>query len=297
MGISTIGLSLYYKAPIITAWSTPGAALLATGTLQISMAEAVGAFLFSGLLITMSGLTGAFERLNKFIPPPIAAAMLAGILVQFGLQIFSSLEQEPILVGLMGLSYLLAKRFTPRFAILVVLCVGILASGFLGLFAAGNLNLEFAKPVFTAPQFSLPALIGLGVPLFIVTMSSQNMPGIAVMHASGYRPSLSPIITTTGITTLIFAAFGGFAMNLAAITAAICMSEDADPKRQTRYLAAVSAGIVYLIAAVFGATIVALFAMSPKAMILPLAGLALLGTLGNSLAQALQQPSQREAAL
>ena len=297
MGLSSIGLSLYFKSPILTAWSTPGAAMLATSLVNVPMSEAVAAFLFSGLLITLSGITGSFERLSKIVSPAIAAAMLAGVLLQFCLEIFIHLQHEFVLVALMCATYLLGKRHFPLYAIPLVLVVGVLVSWKMGLFASKDINLELAHFVFTAPSFSFTSLIGIGIPLFIVTMTSQNMPGIAVMQTAGFKPPLSPIITTTGVTTMLLAPFGGFAFNLAAITAAICMGEDADEDRKTRYLAAVSAGVFYLLAALFGATIVALFSISPKALILPLAGLALLGTLGNSLAQALERPAHREAAL
>ncbi|MCL4110435.1 UNVERIFIED_CONTAM: hypothetical protein GTU68_022317 [Idotea baltica] len=297
MAITCIGLSLYYKTPIITAWSTPGAALLATSLVGIPMSDAVGAFLFSAVLITVSGLTGSFERLSKIVSPEIAAAMLAGVLVQFCLEIFVYIQQEVVLVGSMCAVFLIGRRWFPLYAIPMTLLLGILISWQLDLFTDTELKLEIAEFVFTMPTFSFNSFISIGVPLFIVTMSSQNMPGIAVIKAAEYHPPISPLITTTGITTILLAPFGGFAFNLAAITAAICMGEDAGKNKDTRYLAGVSAGVFYLIAAVFGATIVALFAMSPKALILPLAGLALLGTLGNSLATALDKPSEREAAL
>jgi len=297
MAATCIALSFYYKTPILTAWSTPGAAMLATALVDVPMNEAVGAFIFSGLLITLSGITGSLDRLSKLIPPPIAAAMLAGVLMPFCLEIFKYLQQEFALVALMCVTYLLGKRLFPLYAIPLVLVVGGIAAWSMGLFETRQLDFEIASFVFTMPTFSMTSLISIGIPLFIVTMSSQNMPGIATMHTAGYRPPLSPIITTTGITTMLLAPFGGFAFNLAAITAAICMEKDADPNRETRYLAAVSAGVFYFIAALFGATVVALFSMSPKALILPLAGLALIGTLGNSLAIALDKPLHREAAL
>ncbi len=297
MGLSSIALSFYYKSPILTAWSTPGAAMLATSLMDFPLSEAVGAFLFSGLLITLSGITGSFERISKIISPSIAAAMLAGVLLQFCLEIFIHIQQEFELVALMCVSYLIGRKFFPLYAVPLVLIVGSLVSWKLGLFELKEISLELANFVFITPSFSLASFISIGIPLFIVTMTSQNMPGIAVMQTAGYKPPLSPIITTTGITTLLLAPFGGFAFNLAAITAAICMGEDADKNKSTRYLAAVSGGFFYLIAAIFGATIVALFSVSPKALILPLAGLALLGTLGNSLAQALGKPEHREPAL
>lgn len=297
MGLSSIGLSLYFKSPVLTAWSTPGAAMLATSLVNVPLSEAVGAFLFCGILITLSGLTGGFERLSKIISPSIAAAMLAGVLFQFCLEIFVHLKQEFILVATMCVTYLIGKRCYTLYAVPSVLLVGALLSWQLGLFKTEEIHLELAQFVFIAPSFSLASIVGIGIPLFIVTMTSQNMPGIAAMQSSGYQPPLSPIITATGITTILLAPFGGFAFNLAAITAAICMGEDADKNRNTRYIAAISAGVFYLFAALFGATIVALFSISPKALVLPLAGLALLGTLGNSLSQALDKPQFREAAL
>ena len=297
MGITCIGLSFYYKKPVLTAWSTPGAALLATSLVGVSMSDAIGAFMFSALLIMVSGLTGSFERISKIIPSGIAAAMLAGILLQFCLEIFTYIQQEFVLVISMCIVYLLGRRFFALYAIPAVLVVGILLSYFLDLFSDKQIDLEFAQFVFTMPSFSIASVISIGIPLFIVTMTSQNMPGIAVMKAADYHPPISPIITATGVTTFFLAPFGGFAFNLAAITAAICMGDDAGKDREKRYLASVSAGVFYLIAALFGATVVALFTISPKALVLPLAGLALLTTLGNSMASALENPDGREAAL
>ena len=297
MGVTCIGLSIYYKTPIITAWSTPGAALLATSLVGIPISDAIGAFLFSAMLITLSGVTGSFERLHKIVSPAIAAAMLAGVLIQFCLEIFVYLQQEIMLVGSMCIVYLMGRRWFPLYAIPLALVVGIIIAWYLQLFSNTEIKLEFAEFVFTMPTFSLSSLISIGIPLFVVTMTSQNMPGIAALRAADYHPPISPLISVTGITTILLAPFGGFAFNLAAITASICMGEDADKDRNTRYLAGISAGVFYLVAAAFGATVVALFTISPKALILPLAGLALLGTLGNSLAQALDNPSDREAAL
>ena len=297
MGVTSIVLSLYYKTPVLTAWSTPGAALLVTSLAGVSMSDAIGAFLFSGFLIVLSGVTGGFERISKTISPSIAAAMLAGILVQFCLELFTYLQQESILVGSMFAAYLLGKRLFPLYAIPLALVVGVLMTWQLNLFTNTEVELTLAKLVFTMPTFSLTSLISIGIPLFVVTMTSQNMPGIVALKAFNYHPPISPIITASGITTMLLAPFGGFAFNLAAITAAICMSEDVGKDKNVRYLSAICAGCFYLLAAVFGATIVALFSISPKALILSLAGLALLGILGNSLALALDKPAGREAAL
>ncbi|MBL7004047.1 MAG: benzoate/H(+) symporter BenE family transporter [Gammaproteobacteria bacterium] len=297
MGLTTLSLSLFYKVPYLTAWSTPGAALLVTGLYGVSISEATGAFIVCGLLILLSGLTGWFEKISQIIPKPISAAMLAGVLFKFGSEIFFSLESDLILVSVMGLSYLIGKVFMPRYTIPLVLLVGILLSSYLGLFITAGITFQLANPVFVSPTFTFSTLLSVALPLFVVTMSSQNLPGIATLHASGYNPPISPAISVTGFASVLLAPFGGFAFNLAAITAAICQGSEADENKQTRYLAAVSAGIFYILLGLLGATVVALFAASPKPLVLAIAGFALLGTIGNSLSMALKEESNREAAI
>lgn len=297
MGITSGGLSLYFREPVLTAWSTPGAALLATGLSGYSLAEATGAFVFAAMLTVIAGWTGWFERILKHLPQSLAAAMLAGILFQFGLDAFAALQGDFLLVALMLATYVISRQRLPRYAILLVLAVGMLVAGWQGQLHWDGLSLALATPQWTTPDFSLSVLISVGIPLFIVTMTSQNVPGLAVLRANGYQTPLSPVLTATGLVTLVLAPFGGFAYNLAAITAAICMGEEAGEKRSTRYLAAVSAGVVYAIVGLFGATVVALFAAFPQAFVVALAGLALLGTIGNSLHAALDDPGDREAAL
>ncbi|TBW58855.1 benzoate transporter BenE [Marinobacter halodurans] len=297
MGITSAGLSLYFREPVLTAWSTPGAALLATGLTGYSLAEATGAFIFAAILTVIAGWTGWFERILKHLPQSLAAAMLAGILFQFGLDAFAALQGDFMLVSLMLVTYVIGRQVLPRYAILLVLAVGMLIAGWQGQLHWDGLSLALATPQWTTPDFSLSVLISVGIPLFIVTMTSQNVPGLAVLRANGYRTPLSPVLTATGLVTLVLAPFGGFAYNLAAITAAICMGEEAGDKRSARYLAAVSAGVVYAIVGLFGATVVALFAAFPQAFVVALAGLALLGTIGNSLHAALDDPGDREAAL
>ncbi|WLD57072.1 benzoate/H(+) symporter BenE family transporter [Salinispirillum sp. LH 10-3-1] len=297
MGITTIGLTLRFRAPILTAWSTPGAALLVTSMADFSYAAAIGAFLFSACLITLVGITGWFERLMNRIPQSIAAAMLAGVLLQFGLGVFQAMENEWVLVVLLFVVYLVAKRWQPRYAIPLVLVVGMLAAWAMGLLSFATVEWQLAKPVFTLPEWSLGAMISIGVPLFIVTMASQNMPGVATIRASGYQTPISPTITWTGITTLLLAPFGAFALNLAAITAAICMSSEAHPDAKRRYVATLSAGFFYLLTGLLASTMAALFYAFPEALVLAIAGLALLATIGNSLAVALHDEPVREAAL
>ena len=297
MGVSCIGLSLYYRIPILTAWSTPGAALLITTLGNFTLAEAIGAFVISSLLITLCGISGWFDRLMKHIPAPLAAAMLAGVLLRFGLDLFKVAPQDPLLLGTLLLAFLLGRHLWPRYTMVLVLGVGMLICSVRGDLQMGTLHWQLASPVWTWPAFSLDALFGITLPLFIVTMTSQNMPGIAILRAHGYQPSTSSLISWTGLTGLLLAPFGGYAFNLAAITAAICMGKEVDPDTKRRWPAAVWAGCFYLVTGCFGATVAALFSAFPAALVTCVAGLALLSTIGSSLHSALQQDEAREAAL
>ncbi|MFM5333180.1 benzoate/H(+) symporter BenE family transporter [Aeromonas veronii] len=297
MGVSCIGLSLYYRIPILTAWSTPGAALLITTLGNFTLAEAIGAFVISSLLITLCGISGWFDRLMKHIPAPLAAAMLAGVLLRFGLDLFKVAPQDPLLLGTLLLAFLLGRHLWPRYTMVLVLGVGMLVCSVRGDLQMGTLHWQLASPVWTWPAFSLDALFGIALPLFIVTMTSQNMPGIAILRAHGYQPATSSLISWTGLTGLLLAPFGGYAFNLAAITAAICMGKEVDPDTKRRWPAAVWAGCFYLVTGCFGATVAALFSAFPTALVTCIAGLALLGTIGSSLHSALQEDEAREAAL
>ncbi|WP_444918914.1 benzoate/H(+) symporter BenE family transporter [Microbulbifer sp. JMSA003] len=298
MGITCIAFSWYYRAPVITAWSTPGAALLATSLSGIPIAEAIGAFAFSALLTLLVGLSGAFERVARMVPAPIASAMLAGILLQFGLSVFTSLQAQPLLVGIMLLTYLVGRRWAPRYAIILVLAAGVVTCWKLQLIASAQIGWQAAHPVWVTPEFRLSTLIGIGLPLFIVTMTSQNLPGAATLAASGYsRVPISPVISGTGLTSLLLTPFGGFAFNLAAITAAICTGPEAHPNPDKRYTAGIAAGIFYLLVGLCGASVVALFSAFPQALIAGLAGLALIGVIGNSLAGATAEADSREAGI
>ncbi|MDO8693785.1 MAG: benzoate/H(+) symporter BenE family transporter [Sheuella sp.] len=297
MGATCIGLSLYFKSPILTAWSTPGAALLITGLAGLSLSEAIGIFLFNSLLITIAGFSGWFERLMRHVPKSLAAAMLAGVLLRFGLDVFVVLPTQGVLVGLMLVCYLLGRRFFPLYAVPTTFLIGLLVASVQGLLVFESIRVEFAQPVLMPPTFVLSSLIGVGLPLFVVSMASQNVPGLAVLRANGYNTPASPLVGWTGFTGLILAPFGGFSFNLAAITAAICISKDSDPDPKRRYLATVWAGIFYLLTGIFGATVVNIFAAFPSALIIGIAGLALLGTIGNGLVVALQDEKERDAAL
>lgn len=299
MGLCSLVPSLILRQPVMVAWSTPGAAVLATAGLAggFSMGEAVGAFIVSAVLITLVGMTGWFERVMSRIPMEIASALLAGVLARFGMQAFTALQTALPLVLLMLASYLLARRLLPRYAVVTTLAVGIAWAALSGQMHWSAVHWSFAMPVFTAPEFSVSALMSLALPLFIVTMASQNLPGVAVMRATGYQLPISRLITMTGLVTLVLAPFGAFALNFSAITAAICMGPEAHPDRNRRYTAAASCGLLYVVVGVFGAVVTGLLTAFPSELVVAIAGLALLGAIGGGLAAALAGESHREAAL
>ena len=297
MGLTCIVLSLRYRVPVVTAWSTPGAAMLITTAAGVPMGEAVGAFLVSAGLITLCGFTGWFERTINQIPMSIASGMLAGVLLRFGLDVFIAMKTQFVMTFAMFCAYLIARRVLPRYAVVSALMLGMFIAGVQGLLHVDAVRLQLAQPVFTVPQFLIGALVSVALPLFVVTMASQNLPGVAVIRASGYSVPISPLIGWTGAATLVLAPFGAFALNLAAITAAICMGREAHEDPTKRYVAAVAAGVFYIVIGLFGATVGAVFAAFPKELVQAIAGLALLGTIGNGLAAALTHEREREPAL
>lgn len=299
MGLCSLVPSLILRQPVMVAWSTPGAAVLATAGLAggFSMGEAVGAFMVSAVLITLAGMTGWFERVMNRIPMEIASALLAGVLARFGMQAFTALQTDMPLVLAMLSTYLLARRLLPRYAVVLTLAAGIAWAAASGQMRWSAVHFALAVPVFTVPQFSVQALMSLALPLFIVTMASQNLPGVAVMRATGYQLPVSRLITMTGLATLVLAPFGAFALNFSAITAAMCMGPQAHPDRERRYTAAVSCGLLYIAVGIFGAIVTGLLTAFPQELVVAIAGLALLGAIGGGLASALAGESHREAAL
>ena len=297
MGVSTLALSVWYRAPILTAWSTPGAALLVTGLQGVTVQDAIGVFIVANALIVLCGVTGLFARLMQIIPHSLASAMLAGILLRFGLQAFNSLNNALLLCGSMLLAWLMLKVVAPRYAVIAAMLVGIAIALLKGDIVTYNINLSPVMPEFIAPHFSLAHSISIALPFFLVTMASQNAPGIATMKASGYSLPVSPLIIFTGLLALLFSPFGVYSICIAAITAAICQSPDAHPDPQRRWLAAAAAGMFYLLAGVFGGSVTGLMAALPASWIQMLAGLALLGTISGSLYQALLHEAERDAAI
>ncbi|MGI4840414.1 MAG: benzoate/H(+) symporter BenE family transporter [Janthinobacterium lividum] len=297
MAICSIGLSLRYRTPITVAWSTPGAALLITSLGGVSYGEAIGAYITCAVLVIICGVTGSFEKMVKRLPSSLAAALLAGILFKIGSEIFVAAQHRTGLVLGMFFTYLIVKRVSPRYAVLAALVLGTVVSGLLGLLDFSEFHLQVAVPEWTTPSFSVGATISIGIPLFVVAMTSQNMPGVAVLRADGYQVPASPLITATGIASLLLAPFGSHGVNLAAISAAICTGPHAHEDPQKRYTAAMWCGIFYGLAGIFSATLAALFAALPKELVLSIAALALFGSIINGLTQAMSEPREREAAL
>jgi len=299
MGLCSALPSLWLRKPVMVAWSTPGAAVLATAAVAggFTMAQAVGAFIVCAALITLFGVTGWFERLMDRIPMPIASALLAGVLTRFGLDAFNALKTSFTLVLLMLAAYLLGRRLWPRYAVPGVLAVGTAFAAASGQLHLAGVQWSLTRPEFVMPEFTLAAAVSLALPLFVVTMASQNLPGVAAIRAAGYELPLSKIITLTGVATLLLAPFGAFALNLSAITAAICMGREAHEDKDKRYMAAVSCGAIYCVIGLFGAAVTGVLSAFPRELVVAIAGLALLGSIGGGLAVALKDEQHREAAL
>lgn len=302
MGVSTLTLTLWYRVPVLTAWSTPGAALLVTGLQGLTLNEAIGVFIVTNALIVLCGITGLFARLMRIIPHSLAAAMLAGILLRFGLQAFASLDGQFTLCGSMLLVWLATKAVAPRYAVIAAMIIGIvivIAQGDVVTTDVVTTDVVFKPvlPTYITPDFSFAHSLSVALPLFLVTMASQNAPGIAAMKAAGYSAPVSPLIVFTGLLALVFSPFGVYSVGIAAITAAICQSPEAHPDKDQRWLAAAGAGIFYLLAGLFGSAITGMMAALPVSWIQMLAGLALLSTISGSLYQALHNECERDAAV
>ena len=297
VGVTGLFLSWVSREPIITAWSTPAAAFLVVALASTPYAEAVGAYIISAAAFVLLGLSGYFERLIRLIPPGVAAGLLAGILLQFGIGAFGNMSLDPLLVGVLITAYLVLKRFTPRFAVVGILLLGMALLLIQGRVDLSGLTLTFAAPVLTRPEFSLNALLSVALPLFLITLTGQYMPGMLVLRNDGFKTSANPIVTITGLGSLLMAPFGSHAFNIAAITAAICTGKEASQDPSKRWIAGVAAGVFYILVGVFGVTLAAVFMALPATFIATLAGLALLGTLGGSLASAVADAKTREASL
>ncbi|MCX4747606.1 benzoate/H(+) symporter BenE family transporter [Kitasatospora sp. NBC_01287] len=295
-GVTSLLLSWYSRLPVVTAWSTPGAALLVSSLGAYTYPEAIGAYLVSGVVVTLLGVTGLFGRLVRAVPTGVVNAMLAGILFEFGTGIFSSLHSGPAVVISALAAYLVAKRLRPRYAVPAALLVGAVAAA---LTVGLSLHLGhggLTRPVLTAPAFDGAALIGLALPLTLVALASQNAAGLGVLRTFGYRPEDRLLVGATGAASVLLAPFGSPGINIAAITAAICAGPESHPQPRRRYLAGMSIGVLYLVVGCFGGVLVSLFAGLPAALVAVVGGVALIGAFQGSLAAALADERGREAA-
>lgn len=297
MGLTSIAYSWFYKTPILTAWSTPGAAMLVIASQQYELSVVIGSFVVSGVLILLTGLISPLSRALERIPPQLGTAMLGAILLPFCLGSFQAVSSTPITFLIMFAGFLLAKNMIPRYAMLVLLILGVVCAVAV---EDATLNIEelaIAQPMWVTPGLDLGAILNLSIPLYIITMLSQNLPGIAMMKSYQYDTPVKPILMGTGITNILSAPFGGFSVNLAAISAAICMTPEVDSDKTQRYRAVIWAGVFYLIAGVFATTVVAIFLSLPDEVTKILAGFALLGTLMMCLQSAFHDEGYRESAL
>ncbi|MFJ3314005.1 benzoate/H(+) symporter BenE family transporter [Herbaspirillum huttiense] len=296
-GVSGLLLSWWFRMPIITAWSAPGTALLLSLFPGVGMPEVVGAYLMAAVILIVIGVTGCFEKILAFIPKGIAAGMMAGILFQFGVQAFRSSVGAPLMVFAMLAAYLAGRRWWPRYGIVVVALTGFAVAFAGGRTELGALHLELAQPVFIAPHFSVGMFFSLTVPLVLVSLTGQFLPGMAVLQLAGYHPPTRAVVTGTALASLLTACFGGITIVLAAITAALCTGKDAHPEPGRRYIAGIANGVFYLIGGTFAASIVTLFAAFPKELIAALAGLALIGAIVSNIRLMSEDGSHAEPAV
>ncbi|MCO7564083.1 benzoate/H(+) symporter BenE family transporter [Pseudomonas sp. S 311-6] len=299
MGSAVLGalLSLRYRVPVVIAWSIPGSALLVTALPQLGLEQAIGAYLAANLVLLLIGISGAFDRIIARLPGSIAAGMQAGILFSFGIEVFRALPAQPALVLAMFVTYVLMRRLRPRYAVATVLLVGAAVTLASGQLRSEALVLELASPQFIAPQFSLSALFSLGLPLVLVALTGQFMPGMAVLRNAGYQTSASPLISASAVGGALLAPFGCHGLNLAAVTASLCTGREAHEDPRRRYVAAVAGSVLYLLLGIAGATLMSLFAAFPAALVAALAGLALYGAISEALARSLAEPQERDAGL
>lgn len=295
--VSGIYLSIKYKTPVITAWSAPGTALLVTLFPHISLNEAVAAYITSAVVIFLIGVTGYFDKLLKWIPQDVAAGMMAGILFQFGIGLFTASDSMPFIVFSMLIVFLIAKRLMPRYTMIWVLAAGVLLSLILGKMNPVDVSFSLAIPQWISPEWTWNSTLNLAVPLILVSLTGQFLPGMAIMKLSGYDTQAKPIITVTSIASLVVACVGGITIVLASITAALCMGKDAHELKEKRYIAGIANGIFYILGGLFAGSIVMLFSLLPKELVAALAGLALLGAIATNISVAMRNDSQRDAAL
>ena len=297
IGLSGLLLSWKFKYPVATSWSTAGLALiLATGS-GYSLNEAIGAFLVCGVLTAALGFLGIFQRVLSYIPQSLTSAMLAGVLLKFGISLFASMQNEWAFILSLLAAYILSKRFWPRYSIVITVIAGIALCPLFLKFSMPAIQIAMAKPVWVSPVFSSSAILGLALPLFVINMASQYLPGLAMIKSYGYQPNVNQLIGWTGTAQAIFSPFGSYSVNIAAISAAISLDDQVHPDPAKRYIAGMSCGFFYIVMGIFAATLTSFLMSFPAVFITALAGIALLGTISHNIAIAFHEPSEREAAL
>lgn len=296
-GVLGLLLSLRYKVPVVIAWSIPGSALLVNALPIIGIKQAIGAYLVANLLLLVVGVSGAFDRIIARLPSSIAAGMQAGILFSFGIEAFRALPVQPLLVLAMFITYILMRRTWPRYSVAAVLLVGTAITVLSGQFKSEALVFALATPQWVMPEFSLAAMLSLALPMVLVALTGQFMPGMAVLRNAGYQTPASPLITASAIGGGLLAPFGCHGLNLAAVTASLCTDKDAHEDPERRYIAALSGSMLYLLFGIAGATLVSFFAAFPAALVAALAGLALYGAISVALASSMDDPKERDAGL
>ncbi|MBL8576832.1 MAG: benzoate/H(+) symporter BenE family transporter [Mesorhizobium sp.] len=294
MAVESLWLSWRTRMPVISAWSTPGAALVAASS-GYNINEAVGAFIIAAVLLIATGLFGPLTRLIAKIPSSVASGMLAGIVVTFAINAVKAVPGDPWFILPLIAAFFLFRLINPALSVLAVLVGGGAAAALTGRVGALPTP-ELSTLTLITPEFSLAAAVSLALPLYLVTMASQNLSGLAVLRAAGYHPEPGPLITVTGLVSLVTAPFGALSSNLAAISAAICTGPDAHPDPAERWKTGPFYALFYLIFAIFGASLVAIFAVLPQSLIVLVAGLGLLAPLANALAIALRDDNDRIAA-
>ncbi|CAM2881599.1 benzoate/H(+) symporter BenE family transporter [Acinetobacter celticus] len=297
IGLSGLLLSWKFKYPVATSWSTAGLALiLATGS-GYNLNEAIGAFLVCGLLTAILGFSGVFQKVLSYIPQSLTSAMLAGVLLKFGIALFASMQNEWAFILSLLVAYILSKRFWPRYSIVITVIAGIAMCPIFLNFSMPSIDFGMAKPVWVTPEFSSSAILGLALPLFVINMASQYLPGLAMIKSYGYNPHVNHLIGWTGMAQALLAPFGSYSVNIAAISAAISLDDQVHPDPQKRYIAGMSCGFFYILMGIFAATLTSFLMSFPAIFITALAGIALLGTISHNIAIAFHEVSDREAAL
>jgi len=296
-GIVCVGLSLFTRQPVVVAWSVPGAALLLAALGGYSYPDAIGAYIVAGFLGLALGATGLFGRILAAVPRPIVAAVLAGVLLPFVLNVAGSVVASPLVAGGLVLAYLTGRRLVPRYAVLIALAAGLGLAAATGQASAPAVELALSGPLWTTPTFSPMAIMGISVPLLIVTMAGQNAPGLAMMATSGYRPNDRLLLGGAAAASIAFAPFGAHSINMAAITAGICAGREAHEDLRRRYVAGVACGLFFILCGSFSAAIVSLLAAVPDELVTAMAGVALAGALQGALSDALRPDSRQPAAL